>query len=97
MMKFLYQVLRVLTVVMVVCTLLSAPAQAQFSQQGPKLVATDALGRAGEGGSVSLSGDGNTAIVGGFLDNSDTAPRGCSRARAGCGPSKARNWLAQAP
>jgi hypothetical protein len=41
-----------------------------WSQQGPKLVANDAIGQAaGQGGSVALSGDGNTAIVGGFNDN----------------------------
>jgi hypothetical protein len=45
------------------------PALAQFSQQGPKLVGTGAVGNAYQGGSVSLSADGNTAIVGGFGDN----------------------------
>jgi hypothetical protein len=49
--------------------LLAAPAQAQFNQQGPKLVAADAVGTAFQGVSVSVSGDGNTAIVGGAWDN----------------------------
>jgi len=40
-----------------------------WSQQGPKLVGTGALGYALQGYSVSLSGDGNTAIVGGVADN----------------------------
>lgn len=40
-----------------------------WSQQGNKLVASDALGNAQQGSSVSLSSDGNTAIVGGPLDN----------------------------
>ena len=40
-----------------------------WSQQGPKLVGTGALGSAQQGWSVSLSGDGNTAIVGGVSDN----------------------------
>jgi hypothetical protein len=40
-----------------------------WSQQGPKLVGTDAVGGAGQGVSVSLSSDGNTAIVGGTYDN----------------------------
>ena len=40
-----------------------------WSQQGPKLVGTGAVGNAVQGSSVSLSGDGNTAIVGGFQDN----------------------------
>ena len=45
------------------------PALAQFTQQGPKLVGTGAVGNANEGYSVTLSADGNTAIVGGPDDN----------------------------
>lgn len=45
-------------------------ASAQFSQQGPKLVGTGAVGSAEQGRSVSISADGNTAIVGGDTDNS---------------------------
>jgi len=41
-----------------------------WNQQGPKLVGYDALGIARQGQSVSLSADGNTAIVGGRADNS---------------------------
>jgi hypothetical protein len=56
--------------VLVCATLLSShPALAQFSQQGPKLVGTGAVGGANQGTSVALSGDGNTAIVGGYQDN----------------------------
>jgi FG-GAP repeat len=44
-------------------------ALAQFKQQAPKLVGTGAIGQAGQGGSVALSADGNTAIVGGDADN----------------------------
>ncbi|HEX7564781.1 MAG TPA: hypothetical protein VF396_16280, partial [Bradyrhizobium sp.] len=40
-----------------------------WTQQGSKLVGTGAVGNAGQGHSVSLSGDGNTAIVGGVTDN----------------------------
>src|SRR5260370_122193 len=40
-----------------------------WSQQGPKLVGSGAIGLAGFGASVALSGDGNTAIVGGLNDN----------------------------
>jgi hypothetical protein len=40
-----------------------------WSQQGPKLVAGGAIGPAEQGWSVALSGDGNTAIVGGGNDN----------------------------
>jgi lipocalin len=50
---------------MLMCGLLPNPAQAQFFQQGPKLVGAGAIGGASQGYSVSLSGDGNTAIVGG--------------------------------
>jgi hypothetical protein len=40
-----------------------------WNQQGPKLVGTGAVGTAVQGYSVSLSADGNTAIVGGSSDN----------------------------
>jgi hypothetical protein len=42
-----------------------------WTQQGNKLVGAGAVGRAGQGESVSLSADGNTAIVGGSGDNGD--------------------------
>jgi hypothetical protein len=41
-----------------------------WSQQNSKLVGTSAAGTAEQGWSVALSADGNTAIVGGFDDNS---------------------------
>jgi FG-GAP repeat len=44
-------------------------SQGVWSQQGPKLVGTGAVGSARQGSSVSLSGDGNIAIVGGWGDN----------------------------
>ena len=44
-------------------------ARAQFVQQGSKLVGTGAMGNARQGTSVAISGDGNTAIVGGPIDN----------------------------
>ena len=47
-------------------------ALAQFTQQGPKLVGTGATGGAEQGLSVAVSADGNTAIVGGWSDNSST-------------------------
>jgi hypothetical protein len=40
-----------------------------WAQQGAKLVGTGAVGAAWQGYSVSISGDGNTAIVGGYNDN----------------------------
>jgi hypothetical protein len=41
-----------------------------WSQQGSKLVGSDAVGVARQGTSVAISGDGSTAIVGGYRDNS---------------------------
>ncbi|NVN92518.1 MAG: InlB B-repeat-containing protein [Desulfuromonadales bacterium] len=41
-----------------------------WTQQGAKLVGTNAVGKAYQGTSVALSGDGNTAFVGGPSDNS---------------------------
>jgi hypothetical protein len=40
-----------------------------WTQQGPRLVGSGAVGNAGQGNAVSLSGDGNTALVAGFIDN----------------------------
>ncbi|MDP2207278.1 MAG: T9SS type A sorting domain-containing protein [Bacteroidota bacterium] len=42
-----------------------------WSQQGDKLVGTGAVGNAQQGYSASLSGDGNTAIIGGRFDNGE--------------------------
>src|SRR5215831_18548739 len=42
---------------------------AQFMQQGNKLVGTGTNGKADQGYAVSVSSDGNTAIVGGTEDN----------------------------
>ena len=62
----------VLVVLVYVALLTSHPALAQFSQQGTKLVGSGAEGviAAQRGFSVSLSSDGNTAIVGGDDDDS---------------------------
>ena len=49
-------------------------AEAQFRQQGPKLVGTGAVLNGygvAQGNSVAISGDGNTAIVGGPVDNAN--------------------------
>ena len=62
----------VLIVLLGAMLLSSHPALAQFSQQGPKLVGTGAVGNSAQGISVSLSADGNTAIVGGYLDDDET-------------------------
>jgi hypothetical protein len=45
------------------------PAQAQYIQQGPKLIGTNGSTDALQGYSVALSADGNTALVGGPYDN----------------------------
>jgi hypothetical protein len=47
------------------------PQRGVWTQQGPKLVGTGAAGNANQGWSVAISGDGNTAIVGGRSDNSN--------------------------
>jgi hypothetical protein len=43
-----------------------------WSQQGPPLTGTGAVGNADQGLSVSLSSDGNTAVIGGPHDDNDT-------------------------
>lgn len=43
-----------------------------WTQQGSKLIGVDAVGAANQGWSVALSGDGNTALAGGWYDNSGT-------------------------
>ena len=45
------------------------PAQAQYIQQGQKLIGTNGSTDALQGFSVALSADGNTALVGGPFDN----------------------------
>ena len=40
-----------------------------WTQQGPKLVGSGAVGHASQGKSVALSADGSTAIVGGLGDS----------------------------
>jgi uncharacterized protein (TIGR03437 family) len=52
---------------------LAGSASAQFVQQGGKLAGAGANGNAGQGHSVALSADGNTAIVGGPNDNGNTS------------------------
>lgn len=47
----------------------SHSTDAEYAQQGNKLVGTGAVGKAGQGASASVSADGNTLIVGGPADN----------------------------
>jgi len=53
------------------CSLAGA-ANAQFVQQGGLLLGAGATGNAGQGYSVALSSDGNTALVGGPNDDNNT-------------------------
>ena len=53
-----------------ICLGMTVCLSAQFTQQGSKLVGTGNTGAAAQGVSVALSGDGNTALVGGYNDNS---------------------------
>ena len=67
-----YQQFLLVAVVLLAGAVRSHPALAQFTQQGPKLVGTGAVATSGldyQGYGVALSADGNTAIVGGPLDN----------------------------
>jgi hypothetical protein len=59
-----------LAVVLLLSSTMWDEASAQFVQQGNKLVGTGAAGSGCQGFSVSLSADGNTAIVGGVGDSS---------------------------
>jgi hypothetical protein len=59
-----------------------------WSQQGPKLIGTGAIGLASQGWSVSLSRDGNTPSSAGLMTTLVLVPFGSTRARAGCGASK---------
>src|SRR5260370_18595362 len=68
MIKFPIRKLHILPAAMLAWSLLPAPAQAQSSQQGMKLVGPGTVFVAEQGVSVSLSGDGNPASVGGFED-----------------------------
>ena len=79
-MKFRHEAFRFLPAIVLVCGgLVPLGAEAQFFQQAPKLVGTGVIagippfafaGGPLQGDAVSLSGDGNTAIIGGRFDNS---------------------------
>src|SRR5262249_6530341 len=62
--------------------------------QQAKLVGTG--GGGGQGHSVALSADGNTATVGGNLDNQAVGAAYGSPAAAACGPSRVPSWSAPA-
>jgi hypothetical protein len=71
----------------------SQTALAQFTQQGPKLVGTGAVGTAEQGTSIALSSDGNTAIVGGAWGQSNHGRR---ERRGGVGLHSRRRRLGSA-
>jgi hypothetical protein len=64
-------------------------AHAQSTQRGSKLVGTGAVGAASQGTSVAISTDGNTAIVGGWGDNSNAGAAWVFAATGCAGPSVA--------
>ncbi len=68
--QFRNETARTLLVLLIVCmaTTLASAGPGNYNQQGPKLVGTS-LFTPQQGWSVSLSADGNTALVGGYQDN----------------------------
>jgi hypothetical protein len=70
----------------------SGPAPSRWSSV--HRVGTDAGGTAEQGWSVALSGDGNTAIVGGPMDNRN-APEGSTEAGTGAAWVEAKKRLAE--
>ena len=82
-------------IILVCVSLLSHPAHAQLSQQGPKLVGTgDFFHNPGQGFSVSISSDGNTAIVGGPEDRTSD---GTNRGAAWVWTRSGEVWTQQGP
>jgi lipocalin len=67
-----------------------------WTQQGNKLVGTGAVGIAYGGSSVALSGDGNTAVVGGPYDNSSTGAAWVYTRSGGVDPTRQISWSAPA-
>ncbi len=69
-------------------------------EQGSKLIPTDEVGEGGFGGSVSLSADGNTALIGGSTDNNKFIPSSSGPRNVGAAWVFARTagtWMQQAP
>ncbi len=79
---------------LVLVSLLFSPqlARAQgYLQQGQKLVGT-AVGNAQQGSSIALSADGNTAILGGHGDNSNTRAARVFTQSSGVWPQQGASW-----
>jgi FG-GAP repeat len=62
-----------------------AGAGSSWTQQGPKLTADDELGSGELGASVALSGDGDTALIGGPQDNLQNQADGTAPPNSGSG------------
>ena len=69
--EFLLQYLQLIFFIIILCLITISQANSQFIQQGSKLVGTGVVGNAWQGTSVSISADGNTAIIGGPHDSSN--------------------------
>ena len=69
-------------------------ARAQFVQQGSKLIGSGAFGAPGQGSSVAISADGNTAIVGG---SGDTGGFGAAWVFARVNAAQGATWNQQGP
>ena len=80
---------------LVLVCILPLPTVAQFFQQGNKLVGAGAVGSAGQGYSVGLSGDGNTAIVGAPYDNGSTGAAWIYTRTNGVWNQQAASWSVQ--
>src|SRR3954454_8087700 len=65
-------------------------AAAQFAQQGPKLVGTGGAGTPEQGYAVALSADGNTAVVGGANDSSNSGAAWIWSRSGGAGTQQAK-------
>jgi uncharacterized protein (TIGR03437 family) len=72
------------------------PTTPQFIQQGPKLTGSGFVGTSYQGRAASLSADGNTAVVGGPVDNNNTSGaawayfRSCGN--SACPPGPVWTW-----
>jgi hypothetical protein len=67
-----------------------------WTQQGGKLVGTGAVGQSFQGSSIALSGAGNTAFMGGPLDDTNIGAAWVFTRNGGVWTSKAASWSALA-
>jgi FG-GAP repeat len=69
------------------------PQRRRVTQQGAKLVGSPASTSAVQGWSVALSADGNTAIMGGYGDNTGTGAAWVFAFRLDCSLPRSTNDL----